>query len=145
MDALRQTPPSHVSFHEFADDSGRAVFAVRWNKQDFSNLNEFRAFYIQYSSALQPLIQFNSMEAAEEWYVPSPEIEPEQIEALSYPKAKLGDAAQWTRRQFDFARIPWLNDTDHEALYVFWGDECPELVASGGEGYLSVFVADVLP
>ncbi len=145
MDALRQKPPSNVNFHEFDDGSGRAVFAVRWYNHDFANLNDFRAFYTQYSTALQALIQHDSMDAAEEWYSPSPDVTEDQIEALSYPTAEAGDAAIWARSHFDFAPIPWLKDFDHETLYVFHGGEFPELVAEGSEGYLSVFVADTLP
>lgn len=144
MEELKRKPPYQMFYQEFDDNSCRGVFAVRWKKEDFSDINEFREFSSKYSSAMQALIQFESMEEAEDWYSPEPHWDTSAVESFKHPEGVNGDAAIWAKSVLDFSPIPWLHDFEHETLYIYEGDVFPELVAEGSAGYLNVFVADSL-
>lgn len=144
MDELKKKRPYQMHFQEFDDNSGRAVFASRWKKEDFSDLQSFREFYSKFSSAIQALVQYNSMEEAENWFSPELYFDGFTTEECVHPAPHEIDATIWIESKLSFISIPWLHAFEHEKLYVYEGEEFPELIAIGKSGYLNMFVADAL-
>ncbi len=125
-------------------DSERGIFAARWPSEDFQSPLDFQIFLFKFSSLLQPYIH-GLREVELESYFQSDENA--VAKAKDFHRAQTiiaSDAKEWLAREFSFAKIPWLQSNDHENSMELTVDDTPELFAFGENGYLTIFVADLI-
>jgi hypothetical protein len=144
MEELKNKQPYEIFYQKFNDGSERGVFAAQWPEDDFDGIEDFIKFLVKYSSAMQDLIQFDSIDEAEDWYSPVPDHNIGASNIIASLNTQNSDALAWLRSNLAFIDIPWLKDNDYGTLYVLGGEDWPELIAKGDAGFLNIFVADSL-
>jgi hypothetical protein len=143
LTGLFAKPPSDRLIVPFANPNYPVVFIARWPGALFDSHGAFIQFTEIYDSAMQGFLQGMSLEELSEWFVPRDDFDSFAPPVTVRP-SRTEDAVDWIARNFPFAQIPWLRRGDHTQIIGEDEGKFGGLTTYGDEGYLDVFVADLM-